>query len=56
MIGAPNVSQNSAEDINSSTKFTCIIVTEASLIVLEPCDNTTEGAMAAPTSVKVNIL
>eukprot|EP00731_Ephydatia_muelleri_P014114 Em0007g1424a len=40
VIGAPNVSQNSAE------------VTEASLIVLKPCDNTTEDAMAAPTSVK----
>ena len=35
------------------TKFT---VTEAGSTVLDPCDNTTEDAMAAPTSVKVTII
>ncbi|KAL5509486.1 hypothetical protein EMCRGX_G004873 [Ephydatia muelleri] len=40
VIGAPNVCQNPVE------------VTEASSIVMDPCDKTTDNAMAAPTSVK----
>eukprot|EP00731_Ephydatia_muelleri_P007209 Em0003g1457a len=43
VIGAPNVSQTPVE------------VTEARTIVLDPCDNTTEDAMAAPTSVKISV-
>ena len=54
MIGASNVSQNPVE--GTLYALNDLHNQMASSIVLDPCDNTTEDAMAAPISVKVNIL
>ena len=53
MIGAPNVSQNPVEGTLSFLHNH--LHTEASSIVLDPCDNTTDDVMAAPTLDKEKI-